>query len=83
VAVLPRPPRRVPARVAAGVPVDPRLVRVSTLYFEGGLRDGRELLRLPDPPMTTVRQPLREAEITEHQPMSEPDSPDRPLTIRR
>lgn len=26
------------------------LVRVSTLYVEGGLRDGRKLLRLPDPP---------------------------------
>jgi DNA-binding LacI/PurR family transcriptional regulator len=35
---------------AAGVPVDPDLVRVSTLYVEGGLRDGGELLRLPDPP---------------------------------
>ncbi|MEN3534736.1 LacI family DNA-binding transcriptional regulator [Microbispora sp. ZYX-F-249] len=35
---------------AAGVPVDPALVRVSTLYVEGGLRDGTELLRLPDPP---------------------------------
>ncbi|GAB3884186.1 LacI family DNA-binding transcriptional regulator [Microbispora bryophytorum subsp. camponoti] len=35
---------------AAGVPVDPDLVRVSTLYMEGGLRDGTELLRLPDPP---------------------------------
>ncbi|MFC4535601.1 LacI family DNA-binding transcriptional regulator [Sphaerisporangium dianthi] len=35
---------------AAGVPVDPDLVRVSTLYVEGGLRDGTELLRLPDPP---------------------------------
>jgi DNA-binding LacI/PurR family transcriptional regulator len=35
---------------AAGVPVDPDLVRVSTLYVEGGLRDGAELLRLPDPP---------------------------------
>ena len=35
---------------AAGVAVDPRLVRISTLYFEGGLRDGRELLSLPDPP---------------------------------
>ncbi|MFI7028519.1 LacI family DNA-binding transcriptional regulator [Microbispora rosea] len=35
---------------AAGVPVDPELVRVSTLYVEGGLRDGAELLRLPDPP---------------------------------
>jgi len=35
---------------ASGVPVDPELVRVSTLYVEGGLRGGRELLRLPDPP---------------------------------
>ena len=35
---------------AAGVPVDPELVRVSTLYVEGGLRDGAELLCLPDPP---------------------------------
>jgi LacI family transcriptional regulator, xylobiose transport system transcriptional regulator len=35
---------------AAGVPVDPDLVRVSTLYVEGGLRDGAELLSLPDPP---------------------------------
>jgi DNA-binding LacI/PurR family transcriptional regulator len=35
---------------AAGVPVDPELVRVSTLYVEGGLRDGTELLALPDPP---------------------------------
>ncbi|GIH52671.1 transcriptional regulator, LacI family [Microbispora rosea] len=35
---------------AAGVPVDPELVRVSTLYVEGGLRDGAELLHLPDPP---------------------------------
>ncbi|MBG0825168.1 LacI family DNA-binding transcriptional regulator [Planomonospora sp. ID91781] len=35
---------------AAGVPADPDLVRVSTLYVEGGLRDGGELLRLPDPP---------------------------------
>ncbi|MGI5161593.1 LacI family DNA-binding transcriptional regulator [Microbispora sp. CA-102843] len=35
---------------AAGVPVDPALVRVSTLYVEGGLRDAAELLRLPDPP---------------------------------
>jgi DNA-binding LacI/PurR family transcriptional regulator len=26
------------------------LVRVSTLYVEGGLRDARELLRLPEPP---------------------------------
>lgn len=35
---------------AAGAPVDPELVRISTLYVEGGLRDGAELLRLPDPP---------------------------------
>ncbi|GGK66417.1 transcriptional regulator [Sphaerisporangium melleum] len=35
---------------AAGVPIDPGLVRVSTLYVEGGLQDGAELLRLPDPP---------------------------------
>ncbi|WP_327561389.1 LacI family DNA-binding transcriptional regulator [Actinophytocola sp.] len=36
---------------AAGVPVDPDLVRVSSpLYVEGGLRDGAALLRLPDPP---------------------------------
>lgn len=34
----------------AGLPADPDLVRVSTLYVEGGLRDGTELLRLPDPP---------------------------------
>jgi DNA-binding LacI/PurR family transcriptional regulator len=35
---------------AGGVPVDPDLVRISTLYVEGGLSDGAELLRLPDPP---------------------------------
>jgi LacI family transcriptional regulator, xylobiose transport system transcriptional regulator len=35
---------------SAGVPVDPSLVRTSTLYVEGGLRDARELLALPDPP---------------------------------
>ena len=35
---------------AAGVPVDPELVRLSTLYGEGGLSDGLSLLRLPDPP---------------------------------
>jgi LacI family transcriptional regulator, xylobiose transport system transcriptional regulator len=39
---------------AAGVPVDPDLVRISTLYVEGGLRDGAELLRLPDPPTAIV-----------------------------
>jgi DNA-binding LacI/PurR family transcriptional regulator len=35
---------------AAQVPADPRLVRVSTLYVEGGLRDGLELLRRPGRP---------------------------------
>ena len=35
---------------AAQVPVDPRLVRISTLYAEGGLRDGLDLLRVPEPP---------------------------------
>lgn len=35
---------------AAGVPVDPELVRISTLYVEGGLHDGAALLSLPDPP---------------------------------
>jgi DNA-binding LacI/PurR family transcriptional regulator len=39
---------------AAGLPVDPDLVRVSTLYVEGGLRDGAELLSLPDPPTAVV-----------------------------
>ncbi|MEV4757126.1 LacI family DNA-binding transcriptional regulator [Micromonospora sp. NPDC049559] len=35
---------------AAGVPVEPDLVRISTLYVEGGLADGAALLRLPEPP---------------------------------
>jgi len=35
---------------AARVPAGPDLVRISTLYVEGGLRDGLELLRRPDPP---------------------------------
>ena len=35
---------------AARVPAYPDLVRISTLYVEGGLRDGLELLRRPDPP---------------------------------
>jgi LacI family xylobiose transport system transcriptional regulator len=35
---------------AAGVPVDRELTRISVLYGEGGLRDGRELLALPYPP---------------------------------
>ena len=39
---------------AAGAPVDPDLVRPSILYVEGGLRDGAELLRLPDPPTAIV-----------------------------
>jgi DNA-binding LacI/PurR family transcriptional regulator len=39
---------------AAGAPVDPALVRMSILYGEGGLRDGAELLRLPDPPTAVV-----------------------------
>jgi DNA-binding LacI/PurR family transcriptional regulator len=39
---------------AAGVPVDPALVRASTLYEEGGLADGLELLRLPDRPTAIV-----------------------------
>jgi DNA-binding LacI/PurR family transcriptional regulator len=39
---------------AAGVPVDPQLVRNSILYEAGGLADGAELLRLPDPPTAIV-----------------------------
>jgi LacI family transcriptional regulator, xylobiose transport system transcriptional regulator len=35
---------------AAGVPVDPELVRVGTLYVEGGLHIAGELLSRPDPP---------------------------------
>lgn len=35
---------------AAGVAVDPQLVRVGSLYVDGGLREGAELLRLPTPP---------------------------------
>jgi DNA-binding LacI/PurR family transcriptional regulator len=34
----------------AGIEVDPRMVRDSTLYVEGGLRDGTALLALPEPP---------------------------------
>lgn len=34
----------------AGIEVDPRLVRDSTLYVEGGLRDGSALLAMADPP---------------------------------
>jgi len=33
-----------------GAQLDPDLVRMSTLYVEGGLRDGAALLSLPDPP---------------------------------
>jgi DNA-binding LacI/PurR family transcriptional regulator len=39
---------------AAGVPVEPDLVRVGPLYVEGGLRDAAALLRLPDPPTAIV-----------------------------
>jgi DNA-binding LacI/PurR family transcriptional regulator len=35
---------------AAGAPLDPKLVRVGRFYVEDGLRWGRELLRLADPP---------------------------------
>ncbi|HLL69467.1 MAG TPA: LacI family DNA-binding transcriptional regulator [Micromonosporaceae bacterium] len=35
---------------AAGVPVDPELLRIAPLYVEGGLTQARDLLRLPDPP---------------------------------
>jgi LacI family transcriptional regulator, xylobiose transport system transcriptional regulator len=35
---------------AAGVPIDPDLIRVGPLYVPGGLQDGAALLRLPDPP---------------------------------
>ncbi len=34
----------------AGLPVDPALIRDSTLYVEGGLKDGAALLAHPDPP---------------------------------
>jgi DNA-binding LacI/PurR family transcriptional regulator len=34
----------------AGIEVDPGLVRDSTLYVEGGLRDATALLALPEPP---------------------------------
>lgn len=35
---------------AAGVPVDPDLLRVAPLYVEGGLAQARDLLGLPNPP---------------------------------
>jgi LacI family xylobiose transport system transcriptional regulator len=39
---------------AAGVPLDPRLVRTGRFFFEEGLRLGRELLSLPDPPTAVL-----------------------------
>ncbi len=39
---------------AAGVPVEPELVRDSILYVEGGLRDGGALLAGPRPPTAIV-----------------------------
>jgi DNA-binding LacI/PurR family transcriptional regulator len=39
---------------AAGVPVDPDLVRIGSLYVEGGVDDGTALLRLPVPPTAIV-----------------------------
>jgi LacI family transcriptional regulator, xylobiose transport system transcriptional regulator len=38
------------AAEAAGVPLDPALVRTGRFYVEDGLRYGSELLALPDPP---------------------------------
>ncbi|WNV85141.1 LacI family DNA-binding transcriptional regulator [Umezawaea sp. Da 62-37] len=35
---------------AAGVPLDPELLRAGPFYFETGRDQARELLRLPDPP---------------------------------
>jgi LacI family xylobiose transport system transcriptional regulator len=35
---------------AAGLAVDPDLVRISTLYVDGGRHDAAELFALPDPP---------------------------------
>ncbi|MEO3754040.1 substrate-binding domain-containing protein [Streptomyces sp. B6B3] len=43
-------PGPAPAVTAAGVPVDPSLVRDGDYGTAAGLRCGRELLRLPDPP---------------------------------
>ncbi|HWP63553.1 MAG TPA: LacI family DNA-binding transcriptional regulator [Candidatus Binatia bacterium] len=34
----------------AGVPIDPELVRYGNFHVREGIREGRELLRLPDPP---------------------------------
>jgi DNA-binding LacI/PurR family transcriptional regulator len=42
------------AMAAAGVPVDPALVRIGRLYVPGGLADGAALLSLPDPPTAIV-----------------------------
>lgn len=39
---------------AAGVPADPDLIRVSTLYVDGGLADGAALLARPDRPTAIV-----------------------------
>lgn len=34
----------------AGVPIDPSLIRYGNFHVREGIREGRELLRLPDPP---------------------------------
>ncbi|MEO3853806.1 LacI family DNA-binding transcriptional regulator [Acrocarpospora sp. B8E8] len=39
---------------AAGVPVDPALVRHGPLYVHGGLAEAQELLALPEPPTAIV-----------------------------
>jgi LacI family transcriptional regulator, xylobiose transport system transcriptional regulator len=39
---------------AAGVPLDERLVRTGRFFFKDGLRLGRELLALPDPPTAVL-----------------------------
>jgi LacI family transcriptional regulator, xylobiose transport system transcriptional regulator len=38
------------AMAGAGAPVDPKLVRAGRFSFEEGVKHGRALLRLPDPP---------------------------------
>ncbi len=35
---------------AAGVPIDPELIRYGNFHVEAGIREGRALLDLPDPP---------------------------------
>ncbi len=35
---------------AAGVPIDPDLVRYGDFHVESGVENGRAMLRLPDPP---------------------------------